>query len=80
MAVATFARTADPYRDVDVIDERAPRFNQLTVGLMSLIALLSGWWALLGLLALQLVVGLRFGRRYCLPCALYFELIQPRFG
>src|SRR6185312_2389321 len=21
-----------------------------------------------------------FGRRYCLPCLAYFELIQPRFG
>jgi Domain of unknown function (DUF4395) len=31
-------------------------------------------------LALQLAVGLTFGRRYCLPCLLYFEVIQPRFG
>ncbi|MBW3594160.1 MAG: DUF4395 family protein, partial [Actinobacteria bacterium] len=37
------------------------------------------WW-LLGLLAIQLAVGLTFGRRYCLPCVAYFELIQPRFG
>jgi hypothetical protein len=29
---------------------------------------------------LQLAVGLTFGRRYCLPCLAYFELIQPRFG
>jgi hypothetical protein len=29
---------------------------------------------------LQLIVGLRFGRRYCLPCLIYFEVIQPRFG
>jgi hypothetical protein len=41
---------------------------------------LTGWWWLLGLLALQLVVGLVFGRRYCVPCLAYFELVQPRFG
>ena len=73
-------RTADPYRDLDVIDARAPRFNQIVVGSVSAIALLTGAWWLLGLLALQLVVGLTFGRRYCLPCVAYFELIQPRLG
>ena len=25
-------------------------------------------------------MGLLLGRRYCLPCVLYFEVIQPRFG
>jgi uncharacterized protein DUF4395 len=73
-------RTAHPYRDLDVIDARAPRFNQATVGLVSLAAVLTGAWPLLGLLALQLGVGLRFGRQYCLPCLAYFELVQPRFG
>jgi hypothetical protein len=73
-------RTAHPYRDIDVIDARAPRFNQATVGVVSLVAVLTGWWPLLGLLALQLGIGLRFGRRYCLPCVAYFELVQPRFG
>jgi hypothetical protein len=73
-------RVADPYRDLDVIDSRAPRFNQATIGLLSVVALVAGWWWLLGLLALQLVVGLTFGRRYCLPCLAYFELAQPRFG
>jgi hypothetical protein len=28
-------RTADPYRDLDVIDARAPRFNQAAVGLLA---------------------------------------------
>ncbi len=74
------ARTAHPYRDTDVIDARAPRFNQATVGVVSLLAVLSGWWPLLAVLAAQLAVGLRFGRRYCLPCVAYFELVQPRFG
>ena len=74
------ARTAHPYRDTDVIDARAPRFNQAVVGVVSLVAVLTGWWPLLGLLAAQLGIGLRFGRRYCLPCVAYFELVQPRVG
>ena len=73
-------RTADPYRDLDVIDSRAPRFNQATVGLLALVAVLTGWWPILGLLAAQLAIGLTLGRRYCLPCLAYFELVQPRFG
>jgi hypothetical protein len=73
-------RLADPYRDTDVIDSRAPRFNQATIGLLSALAVVTGWWWLLVLLAAQLVVGLSFGRQYCLPCFAYFELVQPRFG
>ena len=73
-------RLADPYRDTDVIDSRAPRFNQTVIGLLSLVAVVTGWWWLLALLAAQLVVGLTFGRRFCLPCLAYFELVQPRFG
>jgi hypothetical protein len=73
-------RTVDPYRDTDVIDSRAPRANQAVVGLVAVLAVATGWWWLLALLALQLAVGLGFGRRYCLPCLLYFELIQPRLG
>jgi hypothetical protein len=75
-----FVRTADPYRDLDVIDSRAPRFNQATIGTLSLIAVLTGWWPILALLAAQLAVGLRFGRRYCVACVAYFELVQPRIG
>jgi hypothetical protein len=73
-------RTADPYRDLDVIDSRAPRFNQATIALLALVGVLTGWWWLLGLLAAQLAIGLTLGRRYCLPCLAYFELVQPRFG
>jgi hypothetical protein len=73
-------RTADPYRDLDVIDSRAPRFNQAVIGTLALVAFLTGWWPLLAILALQLAVGLAFGRRYCLPCLAYFELVQPFFG
>ena len=77
---ASSVRTADPYRDLDVIDSRAPRFNQAVVGVLSLVAAVTGWWLLVALLALQLAVGLVFGRRFCLPCVVYFELVQPRFG
>jgi hypothetical protein len=73
-------RTADPWRDTDVIDSRAPRTNQAVIGALSLVAFGTGWWPLLGLLALQLAIGLRFGRRYCVSCLVYFGLIQPRFG
>src|SRR5436305_7920211 len=73
-------RKADPYRDLGVIDSRAPRTNQAVIGTLSVVAIATGWWWLLALLALQLAVGLTFGRRYCLPCVAYFELIQPRFG
>ena len=73
-------RLADPYRDLDVIDSRAPRFNQVVVGVLSVVAVITGWWWLLALLALQLVVGLTLGRRYCLPCLAYFELVQPVLG
>ena len=73
-------RLADPYRDLDLIDSRAPRFNQAVIGVLSGVAVVSGWWWLLALLAAQLAVGLVFGRRYCLPCLAYFELVQPAFG
>ena len=73
-------RLADPYRDLDVIDSRAPRFNQAVIGMLAAVAVLTGWWWLLALLGAQLVVGLTFGRRFCLPCLAYFELVQPVFG
>jgi hypothetical protein len=73
-------RSADPYRDLDVIDSRAPRFNQAVIGSLALLSFLVDWWPLLAILAAQLAVGLRFGRRYCLPCLFYFEVVQPRYG
>jgi hypothetical protein len=74
------APLADPYRDTAVIDARAPRFNQAVVGTVSVLAVATGWWWLLALLAAQLALGLTVGRRFCLPCLVYFELVQPRFG
>ena len=73
-------RRADPYRDLDVIDARAPRFNQAAIGSLALVAVATGWWPLLGLLALQFALGLTLGRRWCVPCVAYFELVQPRLG
>jgi hypothetical protein len=74
------ARTADPYRDLDVIDSRAPRFNQTVIGVVSVLAVATGWWWLLALLAANLASGLLFGRRFCVTCVAYFALVQPRFG
>jgi hypothetical protein len=73
-------RTAHPYEDVDVIDARAPRFNQSVVASLCGIALLTGLWPLASVMGVQLVLGLLFGRRWCLPCVFYFEVIQRRFG
>jgi Domain of unknown function (DUF4395) len=73
-------RKADPWHDTDVIDERAPRFNQAVVGLVSLAGVAFGWplaWALMGA---QLLIGLTLGRRFCITCLAYFTLIQPRIG
>jgi hypothetical protein len=71
---------ADPYRDTDVIDERAPRFNQTVVGLVALAGAVFGWPLAWALMAAQLLVGVSLGRRFCLTCAFYFGVIQPRFG
>jgi hypothetical protein len=76
----TSVRTADPYNDTDVIDSRGPRTNQAVIGTLALVAVVTGQAWIFGLLALQLGVGLTLGRRWCLPCLLYFEVIQPRFG
>lgn len=73
-------RTAHPYDDTEVIDSRAPRVNQAVIGSLSVLAfLLDAEW-LVAVLALQLVIGLTLGRRFCLPCLLYFEVLQPRLG
>src|SRR5829696_7855972 len=77
---AAMTRTAHPYRDTTMIDSRAPRFNQATVGLVSLLAVATGSWWLWALLAVQLALGLTLGRRFCLACVAYFELVQPRLG
>src|SRR5918994_381638 len=72
--------TADPYRDTDVIDSRAPRFSQGVTGIVAVLGALFGWPLAWALMSAQILVGLTAGRRYCLPCLAYFELVQPRFG
>jgi uncharacterized protein DUF4395 len=74
------ARAADPYRDLAVIDSRAPRFNQAVIGVVAVLAVATGWWWLLAALAANLGSGLLFGRRFCLTCVAYFAFVQPRFG
>ena len=75
-----FRPTVDPFRETDVIDANAPRANQVVVGLMALFGALLSLPVLWALMALQLAIGLTFGRQYCLPCLAYFKLIQPRIG
>ena len=74
------ARTADPYRDTDVVDARAPRFNQAAVALLTILSMATGEPWIAAVMGLQLAVGLLAGRRYCLPCVFYFEVVQPRVG
>ena len=73
-------RTVDPYCDTHVIDSRGPRTNQAIVGVGALIAFLLQQEWIIVLLALQLIVGLTLGRRFCLPCRLWFDVLQPRLG
>jgi len=79
-SVQRFTRRADPWRDTDVIDERAPRFNQGVVGGVALFGALFGWPLAWAVMAAQLFIGLTLGRRFCLTCLVYFGLIQPRLG
>src|SRR5688572_16994232 len=73
-------RTADPYRETDVIDSRAPRFVQAVTGAVALLGAVFGWPLAWALMALQILMGLALGRQFCLPCVAYFELVQPRLG
>lgn len=75
-----YSPSVDPFHDTEVIDQRAPRANQAVVALVTGAAYLFDFWPLVTLMGLQLVVGLAFGRKYCLPCLFYFKVIQPRFG
>lgn len=78
--MAKLNRTADPWRDTDVIDERAPRFNQAVVGIVSLLGAIFGWPLAWAILSAQLFMGLTLGRRWCVTCVAYFTLVQPRVG
>jgi uncharacterized protein DUF4395 len=73
-------RIADPWGDTDVIDERAPRFNQAVVGVVALLGAVFGWPLAWAIIAAQLLIGLTLGRRFCITCLAYFHLVQPRLG
>jgi hypothetical protein len=73
-------RTADPYRDLAVIDTRAPRFTQATVGVLALGGAVTGAWPVVGVAAAVVTAGLLLGRRWCVPCRFYFEVVQPFLG
>ena len=74
------APSADPFRDTDVIDSRAPRFSQAVTGTVALLGAIFGWPLAWALMSAQILMGLTLGRQYCLPCLAYFKLVQPRFG
>lgn len=78
--MSTTPRTADPWRDTDVIDSRAPRFSQAVTGTVALAGALFGWPLAWAIMSVQILMGLTLGRRFCLPCLAYFTLVQPRLG
>ncbi len=73
-------RLADPYPRPHVIDDARRGSIRRRLGCSPAAAVAAGWWWFLAALGVQLVVGLAFGRRFCLPCLVYFELVQRRFG
>jgi hypothetical protein len=73
-------RTADPWRDTDVIDSRAPRVSQAVTGMVALFGAVLGWPLAWAIMSVQILMGLTLGRQFCLPCLAYFTLVQPRFG
>lgn len=80
MTPSAETRTADPFRDTDVIDRNAARFSQGFTGLIALLGIVFGWPLAWALMSVQLLIGLAFGRQYCLPCLAFYTLIQPRIG
>jgi hypothetical protein len=80
VTTATRPRSADPWRDTEVIDEHGARFGQGTTGLVALLGVVFGWPLAWALMSTQLLIGLVLGRRWCIPCVAYFTLLQPRLG
>jgi Domain of unknown function (DUF4395) len=78
--MASVRRTADPWRDTDVIDERAPRFNQAIVGVTALLGAVFGWPLAWAIMSAQLLMGLTLGRRFCITCLAYFAVVQRLIG
>ncbi len=73
-------RSADPYRDLDVIDARGPRFNQAVLAVALLGGFLVDWRPVVPLFALVLLAGAALGPRYGPFLALYAKVIRPRLG
>lgn len=72
--------SVDPFEDTDVIDARGPRTLQTTVAIVTALAfLLDAPW-LVALMAVQMILGLTLGRRWCVPCVFWFKVLQPRVG
>ncbi|HYF26740.1 MAG TPA: DUF4395 domain-containing protein [Baekduia sp.] len=78
--MSTTTRLADPWTDLDVIDRNGPRTNQAFVGLGATLAVVLDQPWIVAVLALQLALGLTLGRKWCLPCRFWFQVLQPRFG
>lgn len=72
--------TAHPWDDTDVIDQHAARFGQGTTGVVALLGLVFGWPLAWALMSAQLLIGVTFGRQWCIPCQAYYRLVQPRLG
>src|SRR5260221_5827680 len=72
-------RTADPWRDTDVIDTRAPRFNQAVVGIVALAGALPRSPLVWAVFRGPLPLGLNPRRRLCLSSLSYFSVIQTCF-
>lgn len=75
-----YSPSVDPFDDTEVIDARGPRTLSVFVATTTIVAFIFNLEWLVAVPALQLIVGLTFGRRTCLPCVFYFKEIQPRFG
>lgn len=74
------APSADPYRDTELIDAHGARFSQGVTGVVALLGVVFGWPLAWALMSAQLALSLVAGRRWCLACLAYFELVQPRLG
>lgn len=79
MTVKEKTSWADPWQETDVIDKRAVRFSQGITAALALLGILISPWFWLAM-AIQLALGLTLGRKWCLPCLVYYFFVQPRWG
>lgn len=74
------AETADPWRDLDIVDSRAVRWTQGIFALLAILAIVFSWEWMPIVLASQMLLGVFWDRRWCLPCLLYYTVIVKIFG